>query len=200
MPGCAGGGTDGVAGSGGGASPGAGAGSPSGASAGGGPGGGKASAGAGGSAAGVGGDVADPVRVRVPAIGVSAEVIALSLDGSGRLVAPERYDVAGWNRAGPEPGETGAAVVAAHMDSRSGPAVFFRLRDLDRGDVVHVDRADGTTVTFTVRRLARYPKSGIPDREVYGGSDRPELRLITCGGTFDERRRSYRDNVIVFAH
>lgn len=144
-------------------------------------------------------DVADPVRLRIPAIGVSTKVIALSLDRSGRLVAPKRYDLAGWNRSGPEPGETGAAVVAAHVDSRSGPAVFFRLRELDPGDRVHVDRTDGSTATFTVRRLARYPKSGIPDREVYGDTTRPELRLITCGGAFDQSRRSYRDNVIAFA-
>ncbi|WP_329085659.1 class F sortase [Streptosporangium sp. NBC_01469] len=145
------------------------------------------------------GEVANPVRLRVPAIGVSTTVIALKLDARNKLVAPARFDRVGWNKAGPEPGEAGAAVIAGHVDSRTGPAVFYRLGKLRPGHRVHVDRADGSTVTFTVRRLARFPKSRIPDGQVYGSSKGAELRLITCGGTFDRKRRSYRDNVIVFA-
>ncbi|MER5648003.1 class F sortase [Streptosporangium sp. NPDC002524] len=144
-------------------------------------------------------EVANPVRLRVPAIGVSTAVIALRLDARNKLVAPVRFDRVGWNKAGPEPGEAGAAVIAGHVDSRTGPAVFHRLGKLRPGHRVHVDRADGSTVTFTVRRLARFPKSRIPDRQVYGSAKGAELRLITCGGTFDRKRRSYRDNVIVFA-
>ncbi|MGJ6961290.1 class F sortase [Streptosporangium sp. G11] len=145
------------------------------------------------------GEVANPVRLRVPAIGVSTTVIALRLDARNKLVAPARFDRVGWNKAGPEPGEAGAAVIAGHVDSRTGPAVFHKLGKLRPGHRVHVDRADGSTVTFTVRRLARFPKSRIPDGQVYGSSKGAELRLITCGGTFDRKRRSYRDNVIVFA-
>jgi Sortase domain len=77
--------------------------------------------------------------------------------------------------------------------------VFFELRRLREGNRVHVDRADGTTVTFTVRRVARYPKRNIPDAEVYGTTPDPQLRLITCGGSFDRARRSYRDNIVVYA-
>ncbi|MFF3438255.1 class F sortase [Streptosporangium sp. NPDC002721] len=145
------------------------------------------------------GEVANPVRLRVPAIGLSTSVIALKLDARNKLVAPVRFDRVGWNKAGPEPGEAGAAVIAGHVDSRTGPAVFYRLGKLRPGHRVHVDRADGSTVTFTVRRLARFPKSRIPDRQVYGSTKGAELRLITCGGSFDSKRRSYRDNVIVFA-
>ncbi|WP_211370238.1 class F sortase [Nonomuraea turkmeniaca] len=144
-------------------------------------------------------DVADPVRLRIPAINVSTRVIPLPLDAKGRLVAPKQFDRVGWNKAGPEPGEQGVAVIAGHVDSTTGPAVFYRLRQLRKGDRVHVDRADGTTVTFVVNRLARYPKNGIPDKEVYRSGKGTQLRLITCGGAFDRERRSYRDNVIVFA-
>ncbi|MGI5285595.1 class F sortase [Nonomuraea polychroma] len=144
-------------------------------------------------------DVANPVRLRIPAIGVSTKVILLRLDTKGRLVAPKQFDRVGWNKAGPEPGEQGVAVIAGHVDSATGPAVFYRLRQLRKGDRVHVDRADGTTVTFVVNRLARYPKNRIPDKEVYSSGKGTQLRLITCGGTFDRERRSYRDNVIVFA-
>ncbi|MFG1704950.1 class F sortase [Nonomuraea sp. M3C6] len=144
-------------------------------------------------------DLADPVRLRIPAIGISTRVIPLRLDAKGSLVAPARFDRVGWNKAGPEPGEKGVAVIAGHVDSKTGPAVFYRLRELRKGDRIHVDRADGSTATFRVGRLARYPKSRIPDKEVYGSGRGTQLRLITCGGTFDRAHRSYRDNVIVFA-
>ncbi|MEV0619770.1 class F sortase [Nonomuraea sp. NPDC050404] len=144
-------------------------------------------------------DVADPVRLRIPAIGVSTRIIPLRLDAKGRLIAPTSYVRVGWNKAGPEPGERGAAVIAGHVDSKTGPAVFYRLPKLSKGDRVHVDRSDGSTVTFKVTRLARYPKNRIPNKEVYGPAKGAQLRLITCGGTFDRTRGSYRDNVIVFA-
>ncbi|WP_261575371.1 class F sortase [Frankia gtarii] len=146
------------------------------------------------------GQVAPPVRVRIPDIGVDAAVVPLGLDAGGTLQAPTDFATAGWNVAGPEPGENGAAVVAGHVDSTTGPAAFFRLGALHPGARVFIDRADGSTVTFVVRRLVRYPKSAIPDAEVYGGSPgSPGLRLITCGGAFDHARGHYLDNVVVYA-
>ncbi|GAA1012328.1 class F sortase [Acrocarpospora pleiomorpha] len=144
-------------------------------------------------------DVADPVRLNIPAIGVSTKVIALPLDREGRLVAPRQFDRVGWNKAGPEPGEKGVAVIAGHVDSKTGPAVFYRLRQLSKGDRIHVHRKDGTKVTFTVQRVARYPKNRIPNTTVYTAKSGTHLRLITCGGTFDRSRGSYRDNIVVFA-
>ena len=93
----------------------------------------------------------------------------------------------------------GPAVLAGHVDSTAGPAVFWRLRDLAPGDEVLVDRADGTTARFTVTRVERHPKDAFPTDEVYGPTTGAELRLITCGGEFDRAARSYRDNVVVFA-
>jgi sortase (surface protein transpeptidase) len=90
-------------------------------------------------------------------------------------------------------------VVVGHVDSREGPAVFFRLRDLDRGDRIAVDRADGTTVEFTVGRTERYRKNSFPTAEVYGDTPNAQLRLITCGGAFDRRSGHYLDNVVVYA-
>ncbi|PZA22338.1 sortase domain-containing protein, partial [Modestobacter versicolor] len=109
------------------------------------------------------------------------------------------YRVAGWFAAGPAPGETGPAVLAGHVDDRTGPAVFFRLEELTAGDEVRVTGADGQLVTFTVTRVASYPKDAFATAEVYGPTTGAELRLITCGGTFDRSRRSYTDNVVVFA-
>ncbi|WP_218010812.1 class F sortase [Herbidospora mongoliensis] len=144
-------------------------------------------------------DVANPTRVRIPAIKVNSQIIPLKLDKKGKLIAPKRFDVAGWHKSGPEPGEKGVAVIAAHVDSKSGPAVFYRLRELKTGHKITVNRADGSSVTFTVYRIARYPKNEVPNKLVYASGGGAQLRLITCGGTFDRDRRSYRDNIVVFA-
>ena len=141
-----------------------------------------------------------PTGVRIPAIGVDAtSLIPLKLMGNGELEAPEDFGATGWYAAGTVPGEPGPAVIAAHVDSRAGPAVFFRLRELTAGDEVLVPRSDGSTVRFTVTGVERYPKNAFPTQKVHGPTPDQELRLITCGGAFDQARRSYRDNIVVYA-
>ncbi|SEL77133.1 Sortase family protein [Blastococcus sp. DSM 46786] len=142
---------------------------------------------------------ASPVRVRLPAIGVDSPLVELGVDGVGALEPPADHTRAGWFAGGPAPGAVGPSVIAGHVDSRDGPAVFFRLDELVAGDEVLVDQADGTTVRFTVTGAERFPKDRFPTREVYGPTPRAELRLITCGGEFDAATGSYRDNVVVWA-
>lgn len=144
-------------------------------------------------------DVADPRRVVIPAIGVDAPVRALEVNQDGVLPPPATNDATGWWRAGPEPGERGPSVVAGHVDSYRGPAVFYRLTELRPGDRISVARADGSAVTFTVYRVAQHAKNAFPTRAVYGDTGNAQLRLITCGGAFDSVQRRYLDNVIVFA-
>jgi sortase (surface protein transpeptidase) len=143
---------------------------------------------------------APPVRIQIPAIGVSSALVRLGLNPDGTMQVPGDYGVAGWFTGGPAPGETGPAVIAGHVDSRSGPAVFYRLGDLRNGDAIKILRADGTTARFVVDNVARYPKQAFPTQAVFGPAPDPVLRLITCGGRFDRSRRSYVDNVIVTAH
>ena len=143
--------------------------------------------------------VAAPARVTIPAIGVDSSITRIGVDATGALVPPEDFAVAGWFAAGPAPGEVGPAVLAGHVDDRTGPAVFFRLEDLGPGDEVLLTGEDGQRRTFTVTEVAAYPKDDFPTSEVYGPTARPELRLITCGGEFDRSRRSYADNVVVYA-
>lgn len=142
---------------------------------------------------------ADPVRIRVPAVGVDAAVGPLFTTDNGVLPPPESFDATGWWHDGPEPGEPGPAVIAGHVDSYRGPAVFFRLDEIDEGDQIFVDRADGSTVTFVAHRVERHPKDEFPTEAVYGDTPETALRLITCGGAFDEEDRRYLANVIVFA-
>lgn len=137
--------------------------------------------------------------LEIPAIGVSTPLAVLGLNADRTMQVPTNFAMAGWYRYGPVPGQPGPAVVAGHVDSRSGPAVFYRLSDLSAGDEVHVRAADGTTATFVVQRVEQHPKDAFPHEQVYGQTAGPELRLITCGGVFDRRQRAHRDNVIVYA-
>jgi hypothetical protein len=140
-----------------------------------------------------------PVRVRLAAIGLDAPLIPLGLDAHRALEVPSRFDVAGWWSGGYRPGEPGPAVIAGHVDSKTGPAIFFRLRSLRRGDAVVVERHDGSAVRFTVQSLAQYPKDRFPAKQVYGPTSRPTLRLITCSGDFDHATGHYLDNTVVYA-
>ncbi len=136
----------------------------------------------------------------IPAIGVDAgpaEDLGLLADGS--LAAPADFDRVGWFAGGTVPGDRGPAVVAGHVDSVAGPAVFYRLRELQPGDEVVVDLSDGRSVTFRVTGSLQAPKDAFPTEEVYGPTPDAELRLITCGGEFDRSVRSYEDNTVVFA-
>jgi sortase (surface protein transpeptidase) len=143
-----------------------------------------------------------PVRLSIPAIGVDTELITLGINADGTLAVPPlaRNAPAGWYRYLPSPGETGPAVIVGHVaTARYGPAVFFRLATLRRGDRVTVRRADRTTAVFTVVAVAQYRKTRFPTTAVYGPVDHPALRLITCGGSFDRSRGRYRDSVVVYA-
>lgn len=140
-----------------------------------------------------------PTRVHIPSLGVDSTLTRLGVDPSGALETPEDFDQAGWFSDGPVPGSTGPAVIAGHVDSWTGPAVFSRLAELAVGDVVLVDRDDGTTAQFTVTHVTRHPKTAFPTDDVYGPTTDAQLRLVTCGGDFDRSIRSYVDNVVVFA-
>ncbi len=140
----------------------------------------------------------DPLRVRIPAIGVVASLVRLGLNPDRTLEVPD-YDEAGWYTGASRPGDPGPSVIAAHVDSTTGPSVFYRLRELKPGDVVYVDYRGGASVTFAVNRSESFRKASFPTAQVYSATAGPELRLITCDGTFDRRTRSYRSNLVVWA-
>jgi hypothetical protein len=139
-----------------------------------------------------------PERLRIASIGVDTSLEDLRLNADGTLPAPKDFEHAGWYAQGTSPGDVGPAVIAGHVDSKTGPAVFFRLRDLQQGDIVEVTRA-GAQVKFKVLAVRKYPKAQFPTDEVYGPTPNAQLRLITCGGDFDRSRRSYVDNIVVYA-
>jgi len=140
-----------------------------------------------------------PVWLTIPAIGVKAPIINLGLNRNGTLQVPSTTTVAGWYTGSPRPGATGSAVIAGHVDSRTGPGIFFWLRKMRPGERIYVRRADGTLAVFTVTAVRIYTKSNFPTAMVYGPVPDAELRLITCGGTFDYARGTYLSNVVVYA-
>ena len=144
-----------------------------------------------------------PVRLEIPAIGVDTALQRLGRDRHGSVEVPSgrhQWDEAGWYEGGTRPGDPGSAVILGHVDSKlDGPAVFYRLRELRRGDQIKVVRADGSTVRFSVDRTEQYPKSRFPTDDVYYPTLSTELRLVTCGGEFDTSIGHYKSNVIVFA-
>jgi sortase (surface protein transpeptidase) len=139
-----------------------------------------------------------PTRVRIPAIGVDSTLENLRLDAARHLVPPASYTEAGWYADGFAPGDRGPAVIAGHVDSYQGPGVFFRLYQLKPGDVIEVLRGT-TTVAFTVTLVEQYPKNQFPTDKVYRPTPDAQLRVITCGGDFDQRSLTYRDNIVVYA-
>jgi hypothetical protein len=140
-----------------------------------------------------------PVHLTIPALGVSSDLEHLGVRPDGTLAPPAAFQRAGWFAGGVEPGQPGPAVIAGHVDSRSGPAVFQALGDLAPGDGIDVARADGSTVSFRVTEVTEHPKAAFPTEAVYGPVPGPELRLITCSGPFDEGTGHYVDNLVVFA-
>lgn len=139
------------------------------------------------------------MTLAAPRIGLAAPIVELGTGDDNELDAPKRFDEAGWWSSGIRPGAAGPAVVAGHVDSAEGPAVFHRLHELVPGDEVTVTHADGRLSRFVVTRSAQVEKSRFPTAEVYGKISDPELRLITCSGPFDQTSRHYTDNLIVFA-
>ncbi|MET8558766.1 class F sortase [Streptomyces sp. NPDC004959] len=142
-----------------------------------------------------------PTKLSIPGIMIEAPVTELSVDAKGALETPPMSapKLVGWYGDGPSPGQPGMAVMVGHRDTHTGPAVFLNLNALRPGATVDVTRADRSTAVFTVDAVRTYPKKEFPDKKVYGSAGRPELRLLTCGGTF-HRKTGYSANVVVFAH
>ncbi|HSK98152.1 MAG TPA: class F sortase [Euzebyales bacterium] len=140
-----------------------------------------------------------PTGIAIPSLDVTSDLQRLGRDADGAIEIPSRWQVAGWYAEGVRPGQVGPAVILGHVDSRRGPAVFYRLRELRRGDTIDIARRDGSIVTFVVDRLERHAKTRFPTDDVYLPTLEPTLRLVTCDGTFDSSTGHYRDNLVVFA-
>jgi hypothetical protein len=139
-----------------------------------------------------------PTQLRIPAIGVSSELMELGLQDDGSLEVPPDAVPAGWFTGAPTPGELGPAIIAGHVRWNGTPGVFEHLTDLKVDDAIDIAREDGSTAEFRVSRVEHFAKSAFPTEAVYGDIPRAGLRLITCGG-LDPDTNTYEENVVVFA-
>jgi hypothetical protein len=146
----------------------------------------------------------EPRRVDIPSLGIGAPVVARGLDDTGAIDPPpfEMPHTVGWYGSGTRPGSVGAALLVGHVDTETRPAVFYGLSAARPGVKVRVTRTDGSVAEFTVDDVQVFPREGFDAAKVYGARDphRAELRLITCGGTFDRAAGAYTANVVVSAY
>lgn len=141
----------------------------------------------------------EPAHLRVESIDIDEDLIDLGLQSDGSMEVPSDWDRVGWFAGGGRPGGRGPTVMAGHVDSPTQAAVFYRLTELELGDVVEVTDVEGTLHTYEVYRVADMPKDDYPTHEVFGAVNADELRLITCTGDFDQAQGRHADNRVVFA-
>ena len=139
-----------------------------------------------------------PVELKIPDLSLTVSLSTLGLNADGTVQVPTNAQQPGWYGLGPSPGEIGSAVILGHVDSQSGPAVFFKLQSLVAGDIVDVSLADGVTAQFSVTSTTMYLKANFPDQTVYASHGYGALQLITCGGTFDTQTGHYLSNIVVY--
>jgi sortase (surface protein transpeptidase) len=139
-----------------------------------------------------------PIAISIPSIGVQSPVVDLGLNADGTVEVPSSFHEAGWYKYGVEPGQIGPSVYLGHVDSTSGPGVFYRLGALRPGDHVTIQRADGRPVTFVITGVRQYSKTAFPTLAVYANTAVPTIRLVTCGGAFDTTTHHYLSNIVAF--
>lgn len=148
-------------------------------------------------------NASEPVRIKIPAIDVISDISQVAKNDDGTVEVPkgDDYDTAAWYKYSSSPGEGGSSVILGHVDSvNTGPSVFFNLTKLKLNDKIMVERADKKTAIFNVDRMEQYSKEAFPTLEVYGDTmGESTLKLITCGGEFNNNSGEYNDNIIVFA-
>ncbi|MGW8557578.1 class F sortase [Streptomyces tubercidicus] len=143
-----------------------------------------------------------PKRLSIPQIAVNAPFTPLTIGPTGQLNAPPAGDknLVGWYKDGAAPGERGSAIIAGHVDTKTGPAVFLQLESLKTGSTINITREDGIIATFKVDSVETFNKARFPNERVYADASTAQLRVITCGGAYDRKVKDYVDNVVVFAH
>lgn len=142
----------------------------------------------------------EPTHITIPSVGIDTGVISVGQDASGGIQMPPLFDMTtGWYNLSPTPGEKGPAIIVGHVDTYKGISVFWRLREVQPGDMVEIARADGKVAKFKVEALKQFEQSNFPTSEVYGNIDHAGLRLITCGGAFDHSSGQYTQNTVVYA-
>jgi len=142
-----------------------------------------------------------PVRMRIPKIGVDAAIEQVGLTPDGAMDTPKNFADTAWYQLGPRPGEQGNAVIAGHVDSTTGVAVFWDLRKLNQGDELFVTGDDGAERRFVVGGWETYEDTAAPLVRIFGPSTSTHLNLITCDSNsrFERSYASYTGALVLYA-
>ena len=143
---------------------------------------------------------AAPTGISIPSLKLSAPIVPVALGPEKELQTPVQDDAVGWYIYSPSPGEVGPAILVGHLDSTTGPAIFWHLKNLTIGDKIVINRNDGTTATFTVSAKQIFPQDPFPTEQVYGATSAPTLRIITCAGKWLSSLHRYSDDLVIFAN
>ncbi len=139
-----------------------------------------------------------PAEITVPSLGIDSTLVRLDRNADGSVEVPTSFHVAGWYEHSVSPGQVGPSVILGHVDSKSGPGIFYKVGLLQPGAKVVVKRDDGKLVNYVITGVRQYPKTGFPTIDVYGDTAVPTIRLITCGGAFDSATGHYVSNIVAF--
>ncbi|MDO6657173.1 class F sortase [Anaerobacillus sp. 1_MG-2023] len=139
-----------------------------------------------------------PAHLSIPAINVDAKVEHVGQLPDGQMDVPKDERNVGWYKPGAKPGEIGNAVLAGHVDNKTGPSVFYHLDDLVPGDIVTVTDVNGSAYDFEVQNVESYPRNQAPLEKVFGTNSKSGLNLITCTGTFDRDAGTHEERLVVY--
>lgn len=140
----------------------------------------------------------DPQVIEIPSLDVKATIEEVGRLDNGQMGVPQDPDQAGWFSPGTKPGGRGSAVIAGHVDSKTGPAIFYELDKMEMGDEVLVHGEDGEIVRFAVVKKVAYPRTDAPVDAIFGFTYGSGLNLITCTGSWDRKAKTHDDRLVVY--
>lgn len=141
----------------------------------------------------------DPVKIAVPALGIDSSLVNVGKNPDDTLEVPKDAQDPAWYRLSPTPGELGPSIIVGHVDSETGPGIFWKLNQLQKDQIIEVTRSDNQVARFKVTEVKQFEQNNFPTQEVYGNINHSGLRLITCGGVFNRTTQSYSHNTVVYA-
>jgi hypothetical protein len=148
---------------------------------------------------GAGSDAQAPVRLLIPSLRVAANIETVGLDRQGDVATPSRPADVAWFAGSALPGQPGNALIDGHLDWwSSGPAVFWNLNRLHRGDRIVVLRRDGHALEFRVTGVVRLPQ-GARVPSLFATEGPATLSLVTCAGAWDAVHHTYKERLAVTA-
>lgn len=139
-----------------------------------------------------------PESIKIPAIEVESKVEKVGLMNNGQMAVPKNFRITGWYQLGPKPGERGSAVIAGHVDDKTGPGVFFNLKELQKGDQVKITNNGGEQLVFEVVGKEIFPMDEAPVKDIFGYTSRRMLNLVTCTGPFDRSKGGHINRLVVY--